>query len=64
MSPRDFSGPHWNKSSYSNDSANCVEVSLTGSAIGVRDSKDPVLPALAFASPAWSAFVGRVSGMK
>jgi hypothetical protein len=60
MSPHSFSSPRWYKSSYSNDTANCIEVALQGPAVGVRDSKDRALPALAFASSAWSAFIREV----
>ena len=50
----------YRKSTYSNDSANCVEVALQTPAVGVRDSKDPALPALLFPSSAWSAFLREV----
>ncbi|MFE0024927.1 DUF397 domain-containing protein [Amycolatopsis sp. NPDC059021] len=30
MSPNELAGPHWFKSSYSADSANCVEVAFLG----------------------------------
>ena len=46
---RDLSGAIWRKSSRSNNGGNCVEVArnLTG-IVAVRDSKDPVGPALIF----------------
>jgi hypothetical protein len=50
---------HWRKSSRSGSSGgNCFEVAdgVPG-LIPVRDSKNPHGPALAFAVPAWSAFV-------
>jgi hypothetical protein len=50
----------YRKSTYSSDTANCVEVALRSPAVGVRDSKDPALPALLFPSSAWSAFLGQV----
>ncbi|GAB3965332.1 DUF397 domain-containing protein [Plantactinospora veratri] len=48
----------WKKSSRSNAQAECVEVAddLDG-AVGVRDSKDPSGPVLAFAPAAWRAFL-------
>ncbi|WP_406072036.1 DUF397 domain-containing protein [Micromonospora sp. NBC_01638] len=54
----DLSGATWRKSSRSNNGGNCVEVAdnLTG-IVGLRDSKDPAGPVLAFALSAWTAFV-------
>ncbi|OZV81676.1 DUF397 domain-containing protein [Micromonospora echinospora] len=49
----------WRKSSYSGDNNGaCVEVAtnLFG-LVGVRDSKDPAGPALAFSPAVWSTFV-------
>ncbi|GAA4526261.1 DUF397 domain-containing protein [Amycolatopsis samaneae] len=57
MSSYDLPGPHWFKSSYSNSTANCVEVAFGEVAVGVRDSKVPALPALTVPAAAWSAFV-------
>ena len=48
------------KSSHSN-SGNCLEVaSLPGDQVGVRDSKDPGGPVLAFTPAAWAAFTAGV----
>lgn len=53
----DMSGARWFKSSRSGASKECVEVAhLRGGAVGVRDSKDPAGPALAFAPEEWDAF--------
>ncbi|MFG2696809.1 DUF397 domain-containing protein [Kitasatospora sp. NPDC048407] len=53
--------PKWDKSSYSSNGGNCVEVARNMAAaegiIPVRDSKDPNGPVLTFSPSAWSAFV-------
>ncbi|MFE0023598.1 DUF397 domain-containing protein [Amycolatopsis sp. NPDC059021] len=49
----------WFKSSRSKATADCVEVKH-GSAVGVRDSKDPRGGQLAVKSKAWRAFLGRI----
>ncbi|WP_030271682.1 DUF397 domain-containing protein [Micromonospora globosa] len=51
----------WRKSTRSNGSGNCVEVAdgLPG-VVGLRDSKDPAGPALAFDRAAWSTFIASV----
>ncbi len=57
----DLTGAVWRKSSRSNNGGNCVEVADNlPSAVGVRDSKDPSGPVLAFSPTAWAAFVARV----
>lgn len=62
----DFSCTGWRKSSYSNSSANCVEVALAapgsgGAAttrVGVRDSKQYGSgPVLEFTADAWHRFI-------
>jgi hypothetical protein len=47
----------WRKSTRSGSGGNgdCVEVSLTGVAAAVRDSKNPTGPAISL--PDWSAFL-------
>ncbi len=65
-----FTGTGWRKSSYSNSSANCVEVAplaagrIRGSGaagaarVGVRDSKQHGSgPVLEFTMPAWRSFL-------
>ncbi|MFG2104002.1 DUF397 domain-containing protein [Micromonospora echinaurantiaca] len=58
----ELNGARWRKSSRSSgNGGNCVEVAdnLPG-VVGVRDSKDPIGPALVFAPAAWRAFVARL----
>ncbi|MCN0179377.1 DUF397 domain-containing protein [Salinispora arenicola] len=56
----DLTGARWRKSTKSGgNGGNCLEVAdnLSG-VVGVRDSKDPHGPTLAFGPAAWRAFVG------
>jgi hypothetical protein len=58
----DLSGAVWRKSTRSdNGGASCVEVAknLPG-VVGVRDSKDPGGPELAFGPAGWAAFLADV----
>ncbi len=51
----------WRKSSYSNSSGGCVEVSSTDRVVGVRDSKQHGSgPILEFTADVWAAFLRRV----
>jgi hypothetical protein len=55
------SQPEWVKSSLSFANGNCVEVaSLSGGAIGVRNSRDAEGSVLSFTSDEWHAFLGGV----
>ncbi|KAA2256352.1 DUF397 domain-containing protein [Solihabitans fulvus] len=48
----------WFKSSHSSaGSDNCVEVRLSATAVGVRDSKNHAGPAMTFAPARWNAFL-------
>ncbi|MGW0003727.1 DUF397 domain-containing protein [Nocardia grenadensis] len=59
----ELSGVQWFKSSYSGGGGDCVEVAWLGSGrVGVRDSKNPVGPALDFAPADWDAFIARMRG--
>jgi Domain of unknown function (DUF397) len=50
----------WFKSSYSAGNGNCVEVAFAGSAVALRDSKDPAGPVLRFSPNTWRGFVASV----
>jgi len=63
MTMYDLSAAPWRKSSYSGDNGgNCIEAALgfMPGIVPVRDSKDPVGPALVFPATAFAAFVGAV----
>lgn len=51
---------NWRKSSHSFSNGNCAEVGQAGTVVGVRDSKDPGGPVLAFGAEAWAAFLAMV----
>ncbi|MET9625901.1 DUF397 domain-containing protein [Lentzea sp. NPDC006480] len=51
---------NWRKSSYSGSQEGCVEVALTTSYAGVRDSKHASGPALSFSLSAFRSFLTRV----
>ena len=52
----------WIKSSYSAYNGSCVEVARPGSAVLVRDSKDPQSPVLKFTPGEWRAFLEGLGG--
>ncbi|WP_433714869.1 DUF397 domain-containing protein [Nocardia sp. CA-084685] len=53
----DLSSAAWFKSSRSASRDTCVEIAhLEGGMVGVRDSKDPMGPALVFSPVEWDAF--------
>jgi hypothetical protein len=57
----DYSGARWRKSSRSGgQGGQCVEVADFGDAVGVRDSKDPDGPWLAFSRRDLTEFAARV----
>ncbi|MGH3624278.1 MAG: DUF397 domain-containing protein [Sciscionella sp.] len=47
----------WRKSSRSSSQANCVEVTVAGRAVGVRDSKNATGPVLVFDETPWTTFL-------
>ncbi|MGC4836118.1 DUF397 domain-containing protein [Micromonospora vinacea] len=55
----DLTGAHWRKSTRSgSNGGECIEVAdnMPG-VVAVRDSKDPLGPALTFSPTAWASFV-------
>ncbi|MGK8559061.1 DUF397 domain-containing protein [Nocardia gipuzkoensis] len=57
----DLTAARWFKSSHSSGGQDCVEVAfLEGGHVGVRDSKNPAGPVLAFAPGEWDAFTAGV----
>lgn len=58
----DLTEAAWRKSTYSQGgSANCVEVGSAGNAVGVRDTKNREIGALAVTSETFAAFVNAVT---
>lgn len=57
----DLSNAHWHKSSYSQAGGECVEVAHLADVVGVRDSKNPTGPVLAFEPNVWAEFIGTIS---
>jgi hypothetical protein len=47
----------WRKSTYSADTANCVEVRRNGDVVEVRNSKDRTGSVMKFTLDEWAAFV-------
>jgi len=62
MDTPDFTAATWRESSRSGDNGGqCVEVALASDAVGVRDSKNPNGPVLAFTPDEFSAFLSSVT---
>jgi len=58
---RDLDRARWRTSSYSSGGGqNCVEVGPAGRLVGVRDSKNRAVGALAVSPRAWAAFIDAV----
>ncbi len=53
----DLSRAQWRKSNYSGNTGNCVEVAITESVVGVRDSKDLNGSVLVFTRDEWRSFL-------
>ncbi|MFC0862242.1 DUF397 domain-containing protein [Sphaerimonospora cavernae] len=56
----DLSNANWKKSTLSGDGQSCVEVAITDTVIGVRDTKDREGGTLVFNRDEWRAFLGGV----
>ena len=52
-------GP-WRKSSYSDTGGQCVETARAGTAIAVRDSRNPGEEHLTVSPHAWTAFIRHI----
>lgn len=61
MNAQHGTGQGWHKSSYSNDTATCVEVGSVGPRALVRDSKESAGATLTFPGAAWDVFVHTTS---
>ena len=59
----DLSQAEWRTSSFSGSNGQCVQVAFVrDSHVAVRDSKDPLGPALTFTANEWNDFVEGVKG--
>jgi hypothetical protein len=52
---------HWQKSTYSGDGSNCVEIATTPTTIHIRDSKNPNGPRLTLRPTTWADFLARAA---
>jgi len=48
---------HWQKSTYSPDGSNCLEIAPTPTTIPLPDSKTPTTPHLTVTPSAWAEFL-------
>ncbi|MGW7818996.1 DUF397 domain-containing protein [Streptomyces puniciscabiei] len=47
----------WQKSTYSGDASNCIEIAPTPTTIHIRDSKTPAAPHLTVTPSTWAEFL-------
>ncbi|MFC5213942.1 DUF397 domain-containing protein [Streptomyces coerulescens] len=52
---------HWQKSTYSGDGSNCVEIATTPTTIHIRDSKNPAGAHLNLRPTAWADFLSHAA---
>jgi hypothetical protein len=52
----------WRKSSYSGGNGSCVEIAHLGTAVAIRDSKDPEGPVLIATADVWHSFIRHIKG--
>ena len=57
MTAPELTGVVWRKSSHNNGQGQCVEVARLGTAVAVRDSKNPTGAVLVFTPAEWTAFL-------
>lgn len=55
-----FDGVTWKKSTFSSSDGNCVEVALTSTLVGVRDSKGPDTGRISVSIASWHRFLTAV----
>jgi Domain of unknown function (DUF397) len=60
MTNPDWAGANWRVSSYTSGNGDCVSLAKAAGASGVRDSKDPSGPVLAFSTQEMRAFFEEV----
>ncbi|MFG2554503.1 DUF397 domain-containing protein [Streptomyces sp. NPDC048581] len=54
----------WQKSTYSAEAANCVEIATTPTTIQIRDTKNPTGPYLTLRPTAWAGFLSHAMTTK
>jgi hypothetical protein len=57
-----FGSAVWHKSSFSDHNGSCVEVALTATAVGIRDSKDTGAGPLVVTPAGWAALLAELRG--
>ncbi|MCZ4605487.1 DUF397 domain-containing protein [Streptomyces sp. Lzd4kr] len=54
----------WQKSSYSGDASNCVEIATTPTTIHIRDSKNSPGPQITLGPSAWTGFLSHTAAAR